>query len=121
LIIPSVIQAHNSYKAGLCAHKIADGIVKNKIEGNIAGSGLIRGGRVGLFTSYLLNRPWFGDSSEPTQEQIKTSFASIFITTTGSNLEKVLKNFNQSEDITNKISDSIHTCNIKVFKIRKSL
>ncbi len=121
LIIPGVIQAHNSYKAGLCAHKIADGIIKNKIEGNIAGSGLIRGGRVGLFTSFLLNRPWYGDSAKPTQDQIKTSFASIFITTAGTSLETELRNFSQSEDITNKISDSLQNCNIKVFKIRKSL
>ena len=121
LIIPGVIQAHNSYRAGLCAHKIADGIIKNKIKGNIAGSGLIRGGRVGLFTSFLLNRPWYGDSVKPTPEQIKTSGASIFIASTGTDFETALKNFNESEDITNQISDSLQNYNIRVFKIRKSL
>jgi len=121
LIIPGVIQAHNSYRAGLCAHKIADGIIKNKIQGNIAGSGLIRGGRIGLFTSFLLNRPWYGDSVKPTPEQIKTSGASIFIASTGTDFETALKNFNESEDITNQISDSLQNYNIRVFKIRKSL
>lgn len=90
LMIPGVVQSYNSYRAGLCAHKIADGIVKNKIEGNIAGSGLIRGGRVGLFTSFLLNRPWYGDTSKPTSEQIKTSGASIFIISKGTEFEKAL-------------------------------
>lgn len=116
--IPSIVQTVNSYKAGVCAHKIADGIKSAKIEGNIAGSGLIPGGRVGLFVAFLLNRQWLGDSDNPTLDEVLKSGAKIFIASNSSPLGKLLSSSPHFEDITKTVvGDASGVCNIHIFKL----
>lgn len=120
--VPSVVQAWNSYKAGLCAHKIAKAIQDSKIEGNIAGSGLIPGGRVGMLTAFLLNRQWLGDSRNPSLEDVLNCGASIFITSSSSSLEKILVNSTQFENITAKILEAPNSCSgIQIYKLKNKL
>ena len=49
------------------------------LHGSIAGSGLIAGGRSGLFLAFLLNVPWLGDEKSPAPEAIKQSKARFFV------------------------------------------
>ncbi|MCX7872765.1 MAG: hypothetical protein N2487_05720 [Verrucomicrobiae bacterium] len=117
--VPSIVQTVNSYKAGVCAQKIASGISSSKLVGNIAGSGLIRGGRIGLFVAFLLDRQWLGDSTNPTLDDIKKSGATIFITSSGTPLEKLLNSSNLFEDITPQTTNnSTADCQIHVFKLK---
>lgn len=124
-IIPGAVQSIHSYKAGLCAHKIAEGIGKIELKGNIAGSGLMTGGRVGLFTAFLLNRPWYGDSFEPKIEDVKRSGASIFIASKESELAKILEKSNDFEDITARVfatENLTNNCssNIKIYRLKSN-
>ncbi|MGC8829149.1 MAG: hypothetical protein ACP5K7_08115 [Verrucomicrobiia bacterium] len=126
-ILPGAIQAIHSYQAGLCAHKIADGIKKLDIKGNIAGNALIPGGRVGLFTAFLLNRPWYGDSLNPKIEDVKNSNATVFIASANNPLGQVLQKYPQDfEDITDKVfkaANSENSCSdvIKIYALKPNL
>ncbi|MGC8744241.1 MAG: glycosyltransferase family 39 protein [Verrucomicrobiia bacterium] len=126
-IIPGAIQTIHSYQAGLCSHKIAEGIKNLNISGNIAGSGLIPGGRVGVFTAFLLNRPWNGDSLNPKIEEVKNANASIFIAAVNSPLYQFFqKNSQDFEDITEKIFQAVgssSSCSsfVKVFLLKSKM
>lgn len=119
---PALVQGFRSREAGLWAHKIAYGIIRNNIQGDIAGSGLVKGGRIGLFTAFLLNRVWSGDSLEPQLEEVKNSGATIFIATIGSPLEKLLSKYNDFEDISYAIYindfDRKNTP-VRIFRLKK--
>jgi hypothetical protein len=49
------------------------------IRGPIAGSALMRGGRAGLYTAFLLDEPWYGDEAKPTAASFKRSGARLII------------------------------------------
>jgi len=118
--VPGVVQALHSYKAGVCAHRIAEGINSAKIDGNIAGSGLISGGRVGMFVAYLLNRQWLGDSDNPKPDDILKCGAKIFIASDSSALGKLLASSEHVEDVTGKIlGEASGDCKIRIFKLKE--
>lgn len=120
--VPSVVQAVNSYKAGICAHKVAKAIKEAEIDGNIAGSGLIPGGRVGMFAAFLLNRQWLGDAENPTLEDVLKSGASIFITSNTSALDRLLIASPLFENITGKAFETPNGgCNIHIFKLKNKI
>jgi hypothetical protein len=47
--------------AGAVALRLAERMDHAQLRGPIAGSALMRGGRVGLYTAYFLDQPWLGD------------------------------------------------------------
>lgn len=65
--------------AGEAAHALAEKFRRADLHGAIAGSGLMAGGRAGLFAAFLLNEPWFGDEKWPSPESIRRSGARFFV------------------------------------------
>ncbi|MFT4589649.1 MAG: hypothetical protein ACI9VS_003832 [Candidatus Binatia bacterium] len=58
---------------------LADRIEAANVNGPIAGSATIQGGRAGLYTAYYLNQPWHGDEPNMSPENLKKSGARIAI------------------------------------------
>jgi hypothetical protein len=67
--------------AAVSARQLADKLRVAKIEGSIAGSGLLQGGRAAFYTAYFLGQPWHGDELSPTAEGFKKSGARLVIVT----------------------------------------
>jgi len=65
--------------ASACAHDLAARLRRAELAGPVAGSGLVAGGRAGLYTAYLLNQPWYGDELNPTAESYHGSGAKLVI------------------------------------------
>jgi hypothetical protein len=79
-LIASVVVLGASPKfAGDCAVDLADRMRKANLAGPIAGSGLLRGGRAGLYVAFLLNQPWYGDEIEPTPDSLRASGARFVV------------------------------------------
>jgi len=49
------------------------------IRGTVAGSGMIAGGRTGLYVAYLLGQAWHGDKEKPTPDEVYGAEASLFV------------------------------------------
>jgi hypothetical protein len=65
--------------ASACAHALAARLRRANLAAPIAGSGLVAGGRAGLYTAYLLNQPWYGDELNSTAEGYQRSGAKLVI------------------------------------------
>jgi hypothetical protein len=61
------------------AKALAEKLRAAQIRGPIAGSGLIAGGRTGLYLAFLMNEPWYGDEVSPTVAALKRSGARLFV------------------------------------------
>jgi len=64
--------------ASFYANDLAQRLAKLDVRGPIAGSGMIVGGRAGLYAAYLLGQPWHGDSPHANATDFKNS-AAIFL------------------------------------------
>ncbi|MBI2924790.1 MAG: hypothetical protein HYY24_03690 [Verrucomicrobia bacterium] len=65
--------------ASLYASDLAQRLAKLDVRGPIAGSGLIVGGRAGLYAAFLLGQPWHGDSPHASPTEFKNSGAKLVI------------------------------------------
>jgi hypothetical protein len=65
--------------ASQVAMALAEKLRAAQIRGPIAGSGLIAGGRTGLYVAFLMNEPWYGDEVSPTVPALKRSGARLFV------------------------------------------
>ena len=79
LVLVGLLIGDSTRLAGDCAHDLARRIQSANLSGPIAGSGLLPGGRTGLYVAYLLNQPWCGDEQQPTPESLKTSRARLIV------------------------------------------
>lgn len=78
--------------AGHFAHDLAGRMKQAGIEGPVAGSALMQGGRAGLFTAFLLRQPWQGDEADPSRAAIRASGARFYILHRGDPLASQLEN-----------------------------
>ena len=65
--------------ASQCAETLAPKLERAGIRGPIAGSGLLVGGRVGLYVAFLTGQPWCGDKPNPTVDDWLRSGARLMI------------------------------------------
>jgi hypothetical protein len=65
--------------ASQVAMALAEKLQGGQFRGPIAGSGLIAGGRTGLYLAFLMNEPWYGDEVSPTVASLKRSGARLFV------------------------------------------
>jgi hypothetical protein len=72
--------------AGECAVDLARRIERANLAGPIAGSGMLPGGRAGLYVGFLLDQPWYGDERQPRPAALQTSGARLVVTVRGSGL-----------------------------------
>lgn len=67
--------------ASVAARELAWRLEKAGIRGAIVGSATLAGGRAGLYTAFLLNRPWYGDERSPAAEGYRRSRAELLVVT----------------------------------------
>ena len=65
--------------ASIFAQMLANKLKAAGIQGPIAGSAMIAGGRTGLYVAFLLNEPWYGDEPNPTTTSFKKSGAKLIL------------------------------------------
>lgn len=63
----------------LAAQALAERLVRIHASGPVVGSGMIVGSRAGLYTAFLLNQPWYGDTPNPTAGDYAKSGARLAI------------------------------------------
>ncbi len=90
-LLATILVIGNSPRiAGECANDLARRIERAGFSGPIAGSGLLPGGRTGLYIAFLLNQPWYGDELNPTPASIKASHARLMVVNRNSTTAKTL-------------------------------
>jgi len=90
-LLATVLLLGNAPKhAGDCAFNLAGRIKSANLSGPIAGSGMLRGGRAGLYVAFLLNEPWDGDERQPTPAGVKASGARLVVVGRRTELAKEL-------------------------------
>jgi hypothetical protein len=67
--------------ASILGQMLANKLKAAGIQGPIAGSAMIAGGRTGLYVAFLLNEPWYGDEPNPTAAAFKKSGAKLILLT----------------------------------------
>jgi hypothetical protein len=65
--------------ASMIAHDLARRLGSVGIRGPVAGSGLVLGGRTGLYLAFLMDRPWLGDNPQATVEDYRGSGAELVV------------------------------------------
>jgi hypothetical protein len=79
-LLATVLLLGNAPKqAGDCAFHLTRRMKSANLSGPIAGSGMLRGGRAGLYVAFLLNEPWYGDERQPTPAGVKASGARLVV------------------------------------------
>jgi hypothetical protein len=76
--------------AGDCAVDLAGRMERAHLAAPMAGSGMIPGGRTGLYLAFLVNQPWYGDELQPSAASFKASGARLAVVTRGSELDAAL-------------------------------
>jgi len=90
-LLATVLVTGDSKKiAGECAVELASRIRAANLAGPVAGSGLLPGGRAGLYVSFLLKQPWLGDEPSPTPASFRNSGARLAIVRRNSPLANAL-------------------------------
>jgi hypothetical protein len=90
-LLAAVVLLGNSPKyAGDVATDLAPRIQRANLAGPIAGSGMLPGGRAGLYLAFLLNQPWFGDEPNPEPSRLLRSGARLVVVNRQSQLAHAL-------------------------------
>jgi len=76
--------------AGEFGRQLADKLIAAGIRGPIAGSGMVDGGRAGLYAAYYLGEPWLGDERPATVEGYQNSHAKLIIVNRRQNVARDL-------------------------------
>ncbi len=78
--------------AGEYAVDLASRIQRAGLAGPIAGSGMLPGGRSGLFVAYLIRQLWYGDELSPSSSSFANSGARLAVVLRASRLREQLDN-----------------------------
>jgi hypothetical protein len=65
--------------ASEAALELTQRLQKAGVTGPVAGSGMLYGGRAGLYTAYRLNQPWLGDQLNATADDYAASGARLIV------------------------------------------
>jgi hypothetical protein len=65
--------------ASVLAHDLAHRLRNAACHGPVAGSGMIAGGRAGLYAAFLLNESWYGDTPQPSAQAYFESGANLIV------------------------------------------
>jgi hypothetical protein len=90
LVAAVLIIADAPMRAGGCAADLARRLERCRLGGPVAGSGMLPGGRTGLYIAFLLNQPWYGDERQPAPADLKASGARLVVTRRDSELAAAL-------------------------------
>jgi len=90
LIATVIVLGRSPKYAGDCAADLANRMRRADLVGPLAGSGLLPGGRAGLYVAFLLNQPWYGDELQPTPASLKASGAQFIVIVRKSELATAL-------------------------------
>jgi hypothetical protein len=74
-----------------CARELATRLQAAKLTGPVAGSGLLPGGRAGLFLAYYTSQPWYGDLVSPNPAGFRASRAKLIVVRRGLPLQEALE------------------------------
>jgi hypothetical protein len=77
--------------AGDCAVDLARRIERANLSGPVAGSGMLTGGRAGLYAAFLLGQPWYGDEPHPDPVDFERSGARLVVAVRHSALASALE------------------------------
>jgi hypothetical protein len=70
--------------ASRAAHELAAQLKSTGVHGPLAGSGLLPGGRTGLYLAFLLGEPWLGDTQSGGPAEFLASGAKLVVLRRGS-------------------------------------
>jgi len=70
--------------------RLAKAFRENGIDGTLAGSALMQGGRAGLYLAFHLGQPWCGDDPDASEEDIYQSSADWIVVVRGSSRARML-------------------------------
>jgi len=90
LFATAVLLGNSPKYAGDCAVNLARRIERASIAGPVAGSGMLPGGRAGLYVAFLLNQPWYGDEPHLSPQSLQTSGARLAVVVRRSTLAQEL-------------------------------
>jgi hypothetical protein len=90
LLAMIIVQGSSPKYAGDCAVGLATRIERANIQGPVAGSGMLPGGRAGLYLAFLINQPWYGDEPSPTPRGFEDIGARLVVVGRGSQLAREL-------------------------------
>jgi hypothetical protein len=119
-IARSCLHLNSTRVAGKCACDLAQRISRAGIDGPIAGSGRLPGGRAGLYTAYLLDQPWFGDVSHPDASSFRQSGAKLVIVRRGDDVTHELSvsgGFRNLDPLLFESSDDAARFPLQVFEV----
>jgi len=93
-LIPALFRFANESSqtliAGECAQVLAQRITKAGLAAPLAGSGMLPGGRTGLYAAFLLGQPWLGDELSPRAADYRGSGAGLIVVNRGSGIAQEL-------------------------------
>jgi hypothetical protein len=92
--------------AGECACDLSRRIANADLAGPIAGSGMLPGGRAGLYVAFLLDQPWYGDEKRPTPASLAASGARLIVAVRHSELAAALDRDLAFEDLDTRLFPS---------------
>ncbi|MFZ4779252.1 MAG: hypothetical protein ACOYM3_28140 [Terrimicrobiaceae bacterium] len=119
-IFRSVIHLGSSRMAGERAYRLAQMISMAGLDGPIAGSGKLPGGRAGLYTAYFLDQPWYGDILSPGPLDFRQSGASLIVIRRGVKTASELDSNHGFLNLDSRLFDTIDTARqfpLQVFKV----
>jgi hypothetical protein len=94
LLIPALFrfsyESSQTVLAGECARILAQRITHAGLAAPLAGSGMLPGGRAGLYTAFLLAKPWLGDELSPRPADYKASGADLIVVDRGTRIAREL-------------------------------
>jgi hypothetical protein len=94
LLIPGMLRyeydSSQTPVAGQCARVLAQKLTRAGLGGPVAGSGLLPGGRAGLYIAYFLGQPWLGDEVSPRAADFEGSGAGLIVVNRGSEIAQEL-------------------------------
>ena len=94
LLIPALFrfayESSQTLMAGQCARVLAQRMARAGLEAPLAGSGMLPGGRAGLYTAYFLGQPWLGDELSPRAVDFEGSGAGLIVVNRGSAIAQEL-------------------------------
>ena len=94
LLIPALFrftfETYPTVLAGEYAHLLADRITECGLAAPVAGSGMLPGGRAGLYTAFLIGQPWLGDERSPRAADFRSSGAGLIVVDRGTRIAQEL-------------------------------